>query len=491
MPVNLLTNERDGDCQLLGNIDEVKRSAFGSIDGASSIFFRVCFGCLMAKWSWDYLAMGRVNRFYIEPKFHFTYYFFDWVHPLPGQWMTVHFLLLMLLAVCIATGCLYRFASLLFAAGFTYVFLLDRANYQNHYYLICLVAWWLPWLPLNRSVSFDSWMWPSIKSQSVPRWSVWVLQFHIALPYFFGGLAKLTPDWILGQPLAQMLAANRGLPIIGELFSSPSVALGLAWGGVLFDLAIVPLLLYPKTRGLAYALCIIFHLMNAVIFNIHVFPWFMLAATPIFFSPDWPRRVLGGAPVELPHNIVSTGSARRTWAAAFFVGYVVFHCVWPLRHHLYSGDASWTERGHFFSWRMMLRGKATVIGFAIHDPQTGQTLDGQVNRFLNAEQSERLGRDPEMILQFAHFLSKEFERTEGRPAEVYALVLASLNGRKPQLLIDPNVDLTKQLRGFYDRAWIMPQNEPLRRPAWDLPADQWRQHIELPKLTFLAESKKP
>ena len=50
---------------------------------------------------------------------------------------------------------------------------------------------------------------------------------------------------------------------------------------------------------------------------------------------------------------------------------------------------------------------------------------------------------PDMALQYSHFLA-ELKRREGyENVEVRAQVMVSLNGRKPQLLIDPAADLTK------------------------------------------------
>lgn len=262
------------------------RAAFRDLDGASAVFFRIVFGMIMANWAWDYLSLGIVTRIYVEPKFHFTYYLFDWVTPWPGNGMYVHFVGLCLLAVAITCGFLYRLSALAFALGFTYVFLLERTNYQNHYYLIVLISWWLPWLPLNRSVSIDAWLWPNKRSETIPAWVLWVLQFHVGLPYLFGGIAKLNADWLLGEPLTQMLLSKSSLPFLGTVFSMEGIGVALAWGGMLFDLGIVPLLMWKRSRGIAYFLCIIFHLMNSVVFNIHIFPWFMLAATPIFFEPD-------------------------------------------------------------------------------------------------------------------------------------------------------------------------------------------------------------
>src|SRR5687767_12535448 len=174
------------------------------VDIASLCFFRIGFGAIMAWWAWDYLTSGRVSFLYIEPRFHFTYYLFDWVRPWPGAGMYLHFLALTLLALAIAFGFYYRLATALFGSGFTYVFLLDKANYQNHYYLVMLLSWTLAILPLHREVSYDAAYRPALRSQSVPTWALYLVRFHIGLPYFFGGVAKLNADWFAGEPIRQM-----------------------------------------------------------------------------------------------------------------------------------------------------------------------------------------------------------------------------------------------------------------------------------------------
>lgn len=463
------------------------------IDNASCTFFRVAFGAVMANWAWDYLTLGRVTEFYVKPAYHFTYFGLDWIRPWPGDGMYFHFWALLILAVCIAAGFLFRLSSLLFALGFTYVLLLDRTNYQNHYYLIALISWWLPLLPLNQNVSVDAWICSGLRSPTIPAWALWILRFHIALPYFFGGIAKLQSDWLLGAPLGQMLASKQSWPVVGEWLAGENLAIALAWSGMLFDLLIVPALLYRRTRIPAYCCCIVFHLMNSAIFNIHVFPWFMLVATTLYFAADWPRRLLGGKPLDALKNVRTASVAvpwlKAAWSLALL--YVAFHCLWPLRHHLYTGDACWNERGHHFAWRMMLRGKTVVLGYAVKDKVTGRVVDGNINRFLSKEQSDKFGRDPEMILQFAHFIGDQYRAEFGHDCHVHALVLTSLNGRKPELMIDPNVDLLEVPRGFYARSWVLPQREPLRHPAWDQPLETWRQHVELPKLEFLANASQP
>lgn len=449
---------------------------------------------MLAWWAWDYLTRGRVAYFYVQPRFHFTYWLFDWVRPLPGVGMYLLFLSLAILGLCIALGCFYRLASLLFAAGFTYVFLLDATNYQNHYYLIILLSWLLVILPLNRAVSLDAALWPRLRSSTAPGWALWLVRFHIALPYFFGGVAKLDADWLAGEPMRQMLAAQAALPVVGPWLASEWCVQLFVWGGLLLDLCIVPALLWKRTRWPAYGVCVLFHLLNSVLFQIHVFPWLMIFASTIFFPPDWPRRALGGLRLDLPGAVPIAWKSLPRQARlglALLAAYGVFHVYWPLRHQVYPGPVSWNERGHYFAWRMMLRGKLAGVRYYLTDRQTGETWNPDLRPYLNTEQAGRFSRDPELILHLAHFLADQHRRETGRTAEVRALVLMSLNGRKPELFIDPSLDLASERRGFAHRPWVLPLTEPLGQQPWTAPLGQWERLVELPPLPVVTRAAGP
>ena len=119
--------------QTAGTIQNaVWRRLFASVDIASLVCFRAAFGTIMLWEVGRYLRHGWINRYYIEPSFHFTYYGFGWVRPWPGSGMYWHFYGLGLLALCIAFGLCYRLAATLFFLGFTYVFILDQTQYLNH-----------------------------------------------------------------------------------------------------------------------------------------------------------------------------------------------------------------------------------------------------------------------------------------------------------------------------------------------------------------------
>ena len=64
----------------------------------------------------------------------------------------------------------------------------------------------------------------------------------------------------------------------------------MSWGGFAFDLTIPLWLLWKRSRPLAYLAVVGFPAATGLLFNIGMFPWVMIALTPIFFDASWPRR---------------------------------------------------------------------------------------------------------------------------------------------------------------------------------------------------------
>jgi vitamin K-dependent gamma-carboxylase len=197
-----------------------------------------------------------------------------------------------------------------------------------------------------------------------------------------------------------------------------------------------------------------------------------------------------GAPVIQPVlNEDSSVNVKRLWLSRLAVLYIGFHLVWPFRHLMYSGDASWHEQGHLFSWRMMLRVKEVALGYALEDPKTGLVANVNHKQFLAIEQSDRFAKDPRLIVQFAEFLAQHFEKQLGHRPIVHAVAVASLNGRTPQLLVDPNLDLASVEINRPD-SYIVPLTEELKQPIWTEPPDQWGSKVKLPPIEFLEKMKK-
>ncbi len=459
------------------------------VSALSIVVFRVSFGLMMAFWALDYLRTDRARLLCAPDMFHFTYTGFSWVRPWPGYGMSIEFVVMLAAAIMIAAGAMFRVASVIFALGFTHFFLIDRTNYQNHYYLILLLSWLMTILPANRLLSVDVLNGSVTASRSIPRWCLLLLQFHIALPYVFGGIAKIDADWLSTEPMRNVLRIQGWSDSAPDWFREDVAAVIFTWGGLVFDLLVVPAILWPRTRLAAFLMTVGFHLSNSLMFHIHVFPWLMIAATTVYFDPDWPSRLLLWFYREKTNGeMESAPGENRQLSRPAMIGMLaccIFHILWPLRHFTYDGNTGWTEQGHYFSWRMMLRGKTVGLRYYLNDTETGMTQQADIRQFLNPEQQIKFAKDPEMILDLAHGLAAESLRRTGKQMEVRALVLASLNGRKPQLLIDPAIDLAAQPNFAFNRPWIIPLHEPLKEEPWTVPLNEWERHVDLPDLPFL------
>lgn len=444
------------------------------VDGASLAFFRAAFGVLMAVNVVRWFLLGKIADELIEPGFHFSYWAFGWVRPWPGNLPYLLFALVGVLGLSVALGYRYRLTSALLFLGMAQWFLWEKTYYLNHYYLLALLAFLLAVVPAHHVFSLDARSGRTPGGPTVPRWSLLLLRFQVAVPYAFAGLAKLNPDWLRAEPMRMWLADGRGLPGLGPLLALDATAYLLSYGGLLLDLLMVPALLWRRTRTLAFLVAVLFHALNQLLFEIGVFPLLMIAATTLFFEPSWPRafgrRILprpaegasGRAPAARPGALCL--SFLALWAAV--------QLLLPLRHLAYPGDVSWTEEGHRFAWRMKLRDKTGAAYLSLTDVATGKTSNVNPLVYLSRSQAAEMSTHPDMILAFARHVA-ELERQRGREVEIRARVPVSLNGRPYQLLLDPAVDLAAVRDSLGPASWILPLATPLhatRGQDWSAPA---------------------
>ena len=454
--------------------------------GAALAAFRIAFGLLGLAATVRFAAMGWIADLYLEPARHFAYAGFSWVEPLPGWGMYAHFALLGAASVGVALGFKYRLSIIAFFLLFTYAELIDKTAYLNHYYLISLLSLLMIFLPMSRAMSVDALLAARRRTgadgesrsggarDSVPAWTAWALRAQLGAVYVFGGVAKLNADWLLSaQPMRIWLGNSSDATLIGPLLAETWVAYAMSWAGAAFDLTIVGALLWSRTRPAAYAALVAFHLATWLLFpRIGMFPWIMICLTTIFFPPDWPlalrrraARLFGadardaddGREYEAPPREGAGKRARITrrlglTAAALFA---IVQIVVPMRHLAYPGDVLWNENGYRFSWRVMLTEKAGYTRFRVSHPRTGEEWFAYPEDYLTPLQSERMAYQPDMILAAARMIAAEYAR-RGMDVEVRADAFASLNGRRPARLIDPNVDLARVKPGIWGNGWVLP-----------------------------------
>ena len=446
----------------------IEHRLFTPVDIAPLVYFRILFGSIMLWEVTRYYSNDWIERYYIDPDFFFTYFGFSWIAPLPGNLMYVHFLGLGLLAMFIILGLWYRISATLFFLGFTYVFLLDQANYLNHFYLICWVSFLMIFVPAHRAASLDVVRRPALRMATVPAWPQIVVCTMIAIAYFFGGVAKINSDWLQGEPMRMWLRGETDFPIIGPLFTEPWAAYFFSYGGLLFDLLVVPLLLWRRTRLLAVVMITAFHLTNAELFSIGIFPWFMLLATPMFFAHKRLRPILHFEKLfaEPGHTkaTLKTSDRQKRMVMLGLAAFAVFHIFMPFRHHLYPGNVNWTEEGHNWAWHMKLRNKSGTLKLTATETSTGESWTIDQRDYLSSRQRSKIRGRPDMIVLFSHYLEDELRDEGYGNVEIRAEANISLNGRPRQLLIDPQLDLTTVDRSLRPYPWILPLTTPLPPP---------------------------
>ncbi len=440
---------------------------FEPVDISFLVFFRILFGGILLWEVYRYFTHGWIARYFVEPAVNFTYYGFSWVKPWPGRGMYIHFFVLGLAAACVMVGFLYRLAAPVLFLAFTYVFLLDQTRYMNHFYLVCLISFLMCFLPAERGFSIDALLRRKIRSDVVPAWTLWLLRAQVGIPYFYGGLAKLNSDWIPGgEPMRTWLRPFSAVPEIGAFFKAEWVVYSFVIGGLMLDLLVVPLLLWRRTRLFAFAAAVLFNLINSVIFEIGIFPWLMLGALLIYFPPELLRRyarafMSPGEEFLDAKRAHETSFTPQRLVVGLLAAYLAFQLIFPLRHYLYPGNVSWTEEGHNFAWHMKLRTKSGEAVFTVTHPESGQTWTINPEDYLKSHQVMKVITKPDLLVHFSHFLAEEKRREGYENVEVRGHVMVSLNGRQPQLLIDPNVDLTKEQVSLLPTRWIVPLTTPL------------------------------
>ncbi len=442
-------------------VERASAALVAPVDIASVAAFRLLFGVLLVVTVARYFSHGWIHAYFEAPKVFFPHYGFAWLRPLPAPWMRVVYGVMGLSAVGFATGTRFRLSAVTFFVTFTYAHVLDKTNYLNHYYLVILLAFLSAFLPLGDSLSVDARLRRrrvgTAPRTTVPAWVLYLLRFQVGVVYVFGGFAKLEGDWLFyAEPLSIWLRANTDIRLLGRLFASKATAYAMSYAGAAFDLSIVPLLLWRRSRALAYAALVGFHLITARLFQIGMFPWIMMASAPLFFSPSWPRRYLPIGPNPALPAAPPPARLPRPYAAALMI-YGAVQLAIPLRHWLYPGSMLWTEEGFRFAWNVMLIEKAGVCELTVKDPNSARTFTLDGAEYLTRYQRKMVATQPDMIVDFARMVADDFRRRGviARP-QVFATAYVSLNGRPPQLLVDPAVDLAQEHDGLAPKRWILP-----------------------------------
>lgn len=440
-------------------------------DVSPLVIFRIGFGIMMCYGMIRFWLKGWIETIYIQPDFHFSYYGFEWIKPL-GSYTYILFIICGLAAIFIALGFKYRIAIIIFFLSFTYIELMDKTTYLNHYYFISMMSFLMIFLPLNASFSIDAYF----KKKSyrlVPNWTIDAIKVMLTIVYLYAGLAKINSDWLLkAMPLKIWLPSKYDLPLLGEnLMYQNWFHYAMSWSGMLYDLLIPFLLIYKRTRIFAFILVVFFHVFTRVLFPIGMFPYVMIISTLIFFDSNFHKKIISVLRMtihrllklknEIVINEVYPLLNRKISLTIVFL-FLSVQLLFPFRYLTYPGELFWTEEGYRFSWRVMLIEKMGYTNFKIVDAETNNYFYVDNQNFLTPLQEKQMSFQPDFILEYAHYLGDHFKKQGHKNIQVFAESFVALNGRLSQPFIDKSIDLYKEKESWKHKNWILPLNDEIK-----------------------------
>lgn len=429
-------------------------------EAAPLVVFRFLFGLLMFFSIIRFAINGWIAKLYLIPDFHFSYLGFSWIQPL--GWATyILFFLCALSALGIALGYRYLLSSVVFFLSFTYIELMDKTTYLNHYYFVSILSFIMIFLPAQCSGSLDS-IRGNYRVELIPKWTINALKVFVTIVYFYAGIAKINSDWLLdAQPMTIWLSSKSNWPIVGSLFAHKITAYIFSWAGMVYDL-LIPLFLWSKKyRNSAFLVVVIFHVMTRILFPIGMFPFIMIASAMLFLSDSFHKRL-----ESLIYKFLKIDGHKKNdspvafswfpWKRTLVVSVLFIQVLVPLRHVLYPGSVLWTEEGFRFSWRVMLIDKVGSAEFSVINNTDGRMVLIQNDEYLTPLQEKQMATQADFILEYAHLIRDTFmEKWETTDISVYVDSFVAFNGRRARRYISPDVDLANITASLKHKNWIV------------------------------------
>ncbi|XP_019797733.1 vitamin K-dependent gamma-carboxylase isoform X1 [Tursiops truncatus] len=445
-------------------------------DPASLAVFRFLFGLMMVLDIPQERGLSSLDRRYLDGLEVCRFPLLDALQPLPLDWMYLVYTIMFLGALGMMLGLRYRISCVLFLLPYWYVFLLDKTSWNNHSYLYGLLAFQLTFMDANRYWSVDGLLNARKRNAHVPLWNYAVLRGQIFIVYFIAGVKKLDADWVEGYSMEYLSRHWLFSPFKFVLSEEMTSLLVVHWCGLLLDLSAGFLLFFDASRSIGLLFVSYFHCMNSQLFSIGMFPYVMLASSPLFCSPEWPRKLVAHCPKRLqellPLRTAPQPSAscvykrsrakggqkpglRHRLGAAFTLLYLLEQLFLPYSHFLTQGYNNWTNGLYGYSWDMMVHSRSHQhVKITYRDGRTGEL--GYLNPGVFT-QSRRWKDHADMLKQYATCLSRLLPKYNVTEPQIYFDIWVSINDRFQQRIFDPRVDIVQATWSPFQRTpWLQP-----------------------------------
>jgi hypothetical protein len=309
-------------------------------------------------------------------------------------------------------------------------------------------------VPAHYNASLDVRQNRVLPAVTCPRWCIEIFKWQLLIVFTYAALAKLYPGWINGDFISQSFSGKAHYPVIGPLLQQQWFQQLVIFGGIAYDLTIIPLMYRAGTRRFGLIVSVAFHIFNSVVFGIGIFPYLMIASLVLFFPvKHWQTRIPGSKVQAQNQNLLRTSILYPILAV-----YFLWQLWLPVRHYFIPGDVFITEEGHRMAWRMMLRSKYGWASFRLVNKANGESWIVYPKEYLTEKQSFKMSGRPDMLWQFTRFLEKKYSEQGIGELEIYVNSNAYLNKTRIAPLIDPNVDMLKvEWNRFGHNEWIVGQ----------------------------------
>uniref|UniRef100_A0A8C6QAH6 Gamma-glutamyl carboxylase n=1 Tax=Nannospalax galili TaxID=1026970 RepID=A0A8C6QAH6_NANGA len=363
-------------------------------DPANLAVFRFLFAFLMLLDIPQERGLSSLDRKYLDGLDVCRFPLLDGLRPLPLDWMYLVYTIMFLGALGMMLGLCYRISCVLFLLPYWYVFLLDKTSWNNHSYLYGLLAFQLTFMDANHYWSVDGLLNAQKRNAHVPLWNYTVLRGQIFIVYFIAGVKKLDADWVEGYSMEHLSRHWLFSPFKLVLSEELTSLLVVHWCGLLLDLSAGFLLFFDASRSIGLLFVSYFHCMNSQLFSIGMFPYVMLASSPLFCSHEWPRKLVSRCPKSLQELLPLKASPRPSASCVykrsqakggqkpglrhqlgtvFTLFYLLEQLFLPYSHFLTQGYNNWTNGLYGYSWDMMVHSRSHQhVKITYRDGLTGE-----------------------------------------------------------------------------------------------------------------------
>jgi hypothetical protein len=239
-------------------------------------------------------------------------------------------------ALVLASGHFTRIAGAFVLALYAYTFAADQLVYTNNVFLF---------MTLLALMIVE----PAIPSQEAPRWPTTVTKGLVTIIYLVGAVMKIDREWASGYILGEAFAHYHG--VYSKVFAlhSPAAFQLMALGSLAVEAFMAAGLWLRRTRRIAFAVGMVFHVFIDLLLPVRIFSYVMIASYVVFFDAAELAKILAWWQARRPitRMLIAAGAAT---GVNFVLANLLGIQGWPARNAMALVFAVVIVAGAWIAW---------------------------------------------------------------------------------------------------------------------------------------------